>query len=84
MTPKKFNTVLLEGVVVGILLILFVYVSSYLLKLVGQDNLNLPEICKTWNKHYIMEKTIFLSGLLFHLSFEYTGLNKWYVDSYYA
>lgn len=26
---------------------------------------------------------IFLSGVIFHVVFEYTGLNKMYVDGYY-
>jgi len=31
----------------------------------------------------MMELTLLLAGILFHLVFEYLGINKWYVDNYY-
>lgn len=41
-------------------------------------SMNLPAICKKWNKNHIMEITLFLTGFLLHIICEYTGINKWY------
>ena len=71
------NKVLFEGVIVGILLIIFVYISSFLLKNIIKKP-TLPDICDKWNNNYIMEKTLFLAGFLFHITFEFMGWNKWY------
>lgn len=72
--------VLGEAVVVGFLLIIFVYVASAIVSLMGLKP-SLPDICKTWNKNHIMEISVFLAGALFHLSFEVLGLNRQYVLS---
>lgn len=67
----------LEGALVGVILVLFVYLSSFI---VSKFNLkpSLPEICSTWNEKYVMEITIFLAGFLFHVVFEAFGLNDYY------
>ena len=39
---------------------------------------DLPPVCKDWNKNYIMEISLFLTGFLTHLAFEFMGANKWY------
>lgn len=78
-----------EGIVVGILLILYVYVASWVLsqfsKLSGVSMKPsftdaCKSVCETWNDKYVMEKTLFLAGFLFHVSFEYTGFNRRYCD----
>jgi hypothetical protein len=81
---KNFNTVFLEGSVVGIFLIVFIYISAFLLILFNYPRVELPSDCKNYNKTYIMEATAFLAGLLFHIACEYTGVNEWYVKNYYA
>ena len=37
-----------------------------------------------FNKYYVMELSLFLTGVIAHLVFEYTGLNKWYCKKGYA
>lgn len=80
---KPVSTVLLEAVVVGIVLIPFVYISGYFAKLVvGKPSL--PEICSSWNENYIMEVNLFMAGFLFHVVFQILGINQWYADNYYS
>jgi hypothetical protein len=69
--------ILLEGVIVGILLIVFAYIVSFI---ISKFDLipPLPYICKTWNINHAMEISLFLTGFLFHLSFEIMGWNKLY------
>lgn len=70
-----------EGIFVGLALIAFVYISSWI---ISNFNLkpSLPEICASWNQKHVMEITLFLAGFLFHVSFELLGLNKWYCSNY--
>lgn len=83
-STKPATTVLSEGIIVGLLLIIFTYVAKFMLQLTNYPKVQLPEICDTWNKHYTMETTLFLAGFLFHLGFEYSGINKWYAKNYPA
>ena len=39
---------------------------------------DLPPVCKDWNKNYVMELSLFFTGFVSHLLFEFVGLNKWY------
>lgn len=81
---KSFVTVSIEAAVVGILLILFVYLSRNILIMAGWPIKDLPLVCQNWNDTNIMEATLFTAGFLFHMVFEYSGLNKMYVDNYYS
>lgn len=70
-SKKLFSNVALEAVVVGALLIGIVkIVNDYLLKYI-------PNI--TGNKNI---ELLFVSGVLFHLLCEYTGVNMWYAREY--
>ena len=80
---KSFGKVLGEGVIVGVLLIAFVYISSFLLHVLKYPIPATPEECKKWNSTSIMEVTVFLSGLLFHVACEYSGLNAYYAKHYF-
>lgn len=80
---KAFSTVFKEAIVVGILLIVFVYISAFILQLVGYPMKKIKDVCANWNSTYIMEATTFLAGAMFHLACEYTGINEWYVKNYY-
>jgi hypothetical protein len=68
---KSFFIVFAEAVLVGILLLGLVEV----LKISRGTHSSLSEIPE-W-------AIILVAGITFHLMFEYTGLNKMYVDAYY-
>jgi len=71
-SKKTFLTVLIEATIVGLLLIVFVsFVNTYLLEYIPNYS---------GNKLFI--EAIFIAGLLFHLTFEYTGLNLIYAQNY--
>ena len=63
-----------EAVVVGISVILFGYIGSY----IADALLPQPKRGEYFNKYYVMELSLFLTGVIAHLVFEYTGINKWY------
>jgi hypothetical protein len=75
---ERNNTlrVLKEATFVGLLTALIGYVASALVK--PYFKIDLPEICKSWNKKYLMEASLFVTGFLLHLFLEFTGLNKSY------
>ena len=56
---------LVLALVVGLLVVLMGYVAAFILKeLKPELNPSLPEVCKTWNSNYVMEWTLFLTGVL--------------------
>ena len=70
-SKKEIKSVIIEAIVVGLLLIGVVkLVSDYLLKYI-------PDI--TGNKNI---ELLFVSGFLFHIICEYTGVNMWYSLEY--
>lgn len=79
---RSLQRTLIEATVIGIILIIVVYVIQMALSATGQFSVKVPEACNRWNDKHVMEITIFLSGALFHIAFEYTGLNKWFAESY--
>lgn len=76
-----FERVILESVIVGIMLIPFAYIAGYLAKMVV-DKPALPEVCSRWNENYIMEWNLFFTGVIFHITCELFGINRWYVSQY--
>lgn len=71
-----YQKILIEAITVGVLTILMGYLSGYI---VGHfEKVDLPEVCKSWNKNYTMEKSLFLTGFLIHIFAEMFGLNTWY------
>lgn len=71
--------VLIECIIIGLATVavgsLIGFIISKLVKT------SLPPECKDWNKFYVMEIALFLTGFCLHLLFELTGLNKKYCDS---
>ena len=77
-SQEKNNTlrVIKEATFVGILTVFAGYVASSLLR--PYFKIDLPEICKSWNKNHLMEASLFATGFLLHLFLEFTGMNKTY------
>jgi hypothetical protein len=75
---ERNNTVrvIKEATFVGILTALIGYVASALVK--PYFKVDLPEICKSWNKKHLMEMSLFATGFLLHIFLEFTGMNKTY------
>lgn len=71
-TKKTINLILIEAIVVGITLVGFIYITqNYILPYIP----NLPKQQETMALYFI-------SGSLFHIIFEYTGINLWYAKEY--
>lgn len=65
-----------EAIIVGIVT---VFVGTLVSWGLGKSfSVDLPPVCKDWNKNYVMEISLFLTGFLAHLGFEFAGFNKWY------
>ena len=76
------NRIILEALIVGIsTVVMGTVVAGIVGKWLGVD---LPPVCKDWNKNYSMEISLFLTGFLLHLFFEFTKINKWYCTNGYA
>ena len=77
-SQERNNTVrvIKEATFVGILTALIGYVASALVK--PYFKVDLPEICKSWNKKHLMEISLFATGFLLHIFLEFTGMNKTY------
>jgi len=71
---------IIEAFFVGILtvlvgsLITFCLSSNYLIPKISKD-------CKNYNKYFIREITLFLTGFCIHIFCEMVGLNTWYIKN---
>ena len=73
---------LIEALFVGIGTLIFGTIVGYVLgKIMSVD---VPEMCKQWNKNHIMELSLFLTGSLIHITFDLLGANKWYCKNGFA
>ena len=67
---------LIEALFSGIIVVIVGSIIGYGLgKVMGVD---LPKICKEWNKNHIMELSLFLTGFFTHILCEFSGINKIY------
>ena len=67
---------LIEAFVVGIATVI---IGSFVGFIIGRSlSVDLPILCKKWNKNHIMEISLFLTGFILHLLCEYSGINRWY------
>ena len=73
---------IIEAIVVGISIVISGTISSFIFSRFFK--VELPPVCKEWNKNYVMEITLFFTGVFIHLIFELIGLNKWYCKNSFA
>ena len=72
----RMKKLLKEGVVFGVLVVV---VGTIISKIVGRYfSVELPKVCKSWNRYYAMEISLFFTGLLAHFFCEAVGINRWY------
>jgi hypothetical protein len=51
-----------EGLILGLLLILIVYATKFIVR--PFLKVDLPEVCKGWNKKWIMEVSLLLASVI--------------------
>jgi hypothetical protein len=68
---------IIEAIFVGIITIIIGHLSRYLLNKFYniEEKINIYE---NWNKNYIMEKQLFVTGFLIHIICQISGINHWY------
>ena len=68
---------IIEAIFVGIITIIIGHISRFVLnKFYNVEDI--VNIYKDWNKDYIMEKKLFLTGFLTHIICQISGINNWY------
>ena len=72
LSKKQFTLVLTEAIIVGIFLVGFVKLTKDYI---------LPKIPNLSGQPENIELYI-IAGFLFHIAFEYTGINLWYSKEY--
>lgn len=66
-----------EAIAVGVVLVIVGTTVGFAINK-SPLSIDLPKVCNTWNDFYVMEISIFLTGVITHLLFEAIGGNKWY------
>jgi ABC-type antimicrobial peptide transport system permease subunit len=81
---RTLKQVLIEAFVVGLVTIITGNIAVFL---IGKSfKPSLPELCDTWNKFYTLEISLFLTGILTHIAFEYSpygNMNRWYCNTFF-
>ncbi len=67
-----------EACFMGLMLVLFGYLSSIIVK--PFLHVSLPDVCKGWNRYYVMEISLFTAGFMLHIFLEWIGANKRYAE----
>lgn len=72
LSAKSINLILVEASVVGVSLIVLVYIAKrFLMDYIPDFSGRKQEV-----------EFLFIVGFLFHILFEYTGVNLWYSKEY--
>jgi hypothetical protein len=67
---------IVEALSVGVIVVMVGTIVSFV---IGKSlKVDLPPVCKDWNKNYVMEVSLFFTGVATHLLCEGLGINKWY------
>jgi hypothetical protein len=67
----SLSSILIGVVLFGVLTIILGYVSGFIMKQFNGSKV--PAECADWNKNHIMEKSLFITGMLVYLtSYGYT------------
>lgn len=74
--------VFVEAFIVGLLTILFGNIAGLITSQIFK--IDLPKECEDWNKFYVMEISLFLTGFLVYLFAEFFGIHKWYCKNGFA
>jgi len=69
---------LIEVLSVGILVVIVGTLVSYSISKTLYKN---KKIQNDWNKYYIMEIALFITGVFVHIICELFGINKWYCNN---
>ncbi len=64
---------LVNALLTGILFIVFVYIGAFFAKYIAFRP-SLPEECAKWNKGYIMEINLLISGMIFYMVLNAYGI----------
>lgn len=74
---NNYSIIIIEAICVGTMAVIIGHLSRYLLNKYYniEDKIS---IYKDWNKNYIMEKKLFLTGFLIHIICQISGINHWY------
>lgn len=73
---------IIEAIFVGIGTVIIGSIVGYIIS--KYNSIDLPNICKKWNKNHIMEICLFITGFMIHIICELTGINKYYCKKGYA
>lgn len=73
---------LVEAIVVGVLTAVLGTLTN---AIVGPFfKVKLPPVCDDWNQNYVMQISLFFTGVVIHLFCELVGINRWYCRNGYA
>lgn len=63
---NKLIILLIKALIIGILTVIVGSIIGYVMSNTKGTN-DLPNECKSWNKNYVMEKSLFLTGFVTYL-----------------
>ena len=82
---RSIKQVLIEALIIGLVTIVTGNIAVYLTSFMNLKP-DMPQICDSWNKFYVLENSLFMTGILTHLFFEYSpygNLNKLYCRTFF-